>query len=196
MPQEIALLFDTETSGMIDWKAPLNDPRQPDIIQLAAILCTEDEVLHELNTLVNPGDINPNWAMDAGAQAVHGFSRERVEAEGRMSRDVLAEFEGLMQRADVLVCHNTAFDTKLLSIAYNRAEDTTNSLRVMNGKAYCTMKKSTNLCKLPGPYGYKWPRLTELHNFLFQEEFDNAHDALNDVRATAKCYYELRRRGL
>lgn len=196
MPLEIALLFDTETSGMISWNLPLNDPRQPDIIQLAAILCIEDEVLHEINTLVNPGDINPDWVMQPGAQAVHGFTRERVEAEGRMSRDVLAEFEGLMQRADVLVCHNTAFDTKLLGIAYNRAEDTTNSLQVMNGKAYCTMKKSTNLCKLPGPYGYKWPKLSELHTELFGEDFDGAHDAMQDILATRRCYYELRRRGI
>lgn len=60
----------------------------------------------------------------------------------------------------------------------------------------CTMNESTDLCKIPGPYGYKWPKLEELHKHLFGKTFDNAHDALADVRATARCLFELRRRGM
>jgi hypothetical protein len=32
------LFFDVETTGMIDWKAPMLSPRQPRVVQLAAIL--------------------------------------------------------------------------------------------------------------------------------------------------------------
>ena len=58
---------------------------------------------------------------------------------------------------------------------------------------FCTMKSSTNLCRLPGRYGnFKWPKLTELYKFLFNEEMEGAHDAMVDVRATRKCYYRLK----
>ncbi len=55
------------------------------------------------------------------------------------------------------------------------------------------MQATTNYCRLPGPYGYKWPTLQELHMKLFQESFEDAHHALVDVRACARCYFELKR---
>jgi DNA polymerase-3 subunit epsilon len=58
------------------------------------------------------------------------------------------------------------------------------------------MDRATNFCALPGPYGYKWPKLTELHQKLFNCSFDGAHDALADITATARCFWEMRKRGL
>jgi DNA polymerase III subunit epsilon len=55
------------------------------------------------------------------------------------------------------------------------------------------MQLATNFCRLPGPYGYKWPSLQELHLKLFNEQFKGAHQALADVRACARCYFELKR---
>ena len=61
----------------------------------------------------------------------------------------------------------------------------------------CTMIRSTDYCQLPGRYGkYKWPKLEELHFKLFGESFEGAHDALADIRATMRCYYEMEKRGL
>jgi hypothetical protein len=42
----------------------------------------------------------------------------------------------------------------------------------------------------------QWPPLNELHLQLFQEEFAGSHNAGADVEACAKCYFELRRRGI
>ena len=42
----------------------------------------------------------------------------------------------------------------------------------------------------------KWPKLEELHIKLFGCNFEGAHDALDDVRATAKCFFELKRLGM
>jgi len=42
----------------------------------------------------------------------------------------------------------------------------------------------------------KFPTLEELHTVLFGENFQGAHDALADVRATAKCFFELLRRNV
>ena len=58
------------------------------------------------------------------------------------------------------------------------------------------MKASTDYCKLPGNYGYKWPKLSELHFKLFDDEFREAHNATVDIAACAKCFWELKRRGI
>jgi len=60
----------------------------------------------------------------------------------------------------------------------------------------CTMMSSTGFCGLPGPYGYKWPTLPELHRALFGSTYVEAHDAGTDVAVCAKCFFELKRRRL
>jgi len=57
------------------------------------------------------------------------------------------------------------------------------------------MESSTNYCAIQGPYGYKWPKLSELHYKLFRTGFDEAHDAAVDIKATAKCFWELKKLG-
>jgi DNA polymerase III epsilon subunit-like protein len=59
----------------------------------------------------------------------------------------------------------------------------------------CTMQGTTNFCKINGLYGYKWPKLSELHYKLFRENFEEEHNAAVDIHATAKCFWELRRLG-
>ncbi len=38
--------------------------------------------------------------------------------------------------------------------------------------------------------------IAELHNVLFEEQIEDNQDAANNVRACAKCFFELRRRGV
>ena len=57
------------------------------------------------------------------------------------------------------------------------------------------MHGTTDFCKISGPYGYKWPKLSELHYKLFKKGFDEAHNAAVDINATAKCFWELKRIG-
>jgi len=55
------------------------------------------------------------------------------------------------------------------------------------------MAVTTPICKIPGKYNdYKWPKLAEAYRHLFNEEIKDAHDALADVRACARIYFELR----
>jgi hypothetical protein len=62
---------------------------------------------------------------------------------------------------------------------------------------FCTMIKSTSICKLPAAKGrgYKWPKLEELYQFLFNKKFDGAHDAAADVKAAAECFFAMVARG-
>ena len=61
---------------------------------------------------------------------------------------------------------------------------------------YCTMKENVQLCKLPNPnkkYAehFKWPTLTELHNYLFNAVPKGAHNAIADVMICLRCYIYL-----
>ncbi len=48
-------------------------------------------------------------------------------------------------------------------------------------------------CQIPGPYGFKWPTLEQLHEKLFKTRLREMHEAEADVSTCAKCFFELQR---
>jgi DNA polymerase III epsilon subunit-like protein len=192
------LIFDTETTGLPLWNEPATHPRQPDIIQLGAVLCDADEIYETLSVIINPSEVNPEWKMNPFAEAAHGITTERILAEGIHPNSALDTFLSMARRAELLICHNVSFDQKLVAGALYKCSRTYEDIMVVESNDYyCTMKESTTLCALKNKKGApKWPKLVELYQFLFGEEPENQHDALGDVLATRRCYYELKRRGL
>ena len=62
---------------------------------------------------------------------------------------------------------------------------------------FCTMKESIKLCRIikVNKLGYnylKFPKLIELHQFLFQCEPRNLHNALNDILICLRCFCKLK----
>ena len=56
----------------------------------------------------------------------------------------------------------------------------------------CTMRIATNVLKIPGPRGFKWPTLQEAYKRLVDPAgFEGAHDAITDVKACAAVFYAL-----
>jgi len=189
------LFFDTETTGLALFKLPHSHERQPDIVQIGLVLSDAEKIYFKANMLVNPSGVNSAWNIGPDTQKIHGISNEMVKAGGTDTRTVLLVLDSLLAKANTVVCHNVEFDKKMVMSAAHKAKLATTVEDLAKKPAYCTMKNSTNLCKLPGPYGFKWPKLVELYKFLFNETFEGAHDALVDVLATRRCYYELVKRG-
>jgi len=178
------LFFDTETSGLYKFKLPYSDPSQPWVVQLGMILSDRDFIYHEVNIIIRAD----GRSIEPSAEAVHCISAEIADKVGLKEFIALQLFTDLSHKANKLICHNFEFDYNMMNAMFARA-----SLGFIPIESqYCTMKSSTDLCKLPGKYGkYKWPKLQELHQFLFNKGFEDAHDALADVRATRRCYYEM-----
>ncbi len=69
-----------------------------------------------------------------------------------------------------------------------------------HNRFYCTMRSTTEVTKIgynPKYKSYKWPKLEELHRVLFGEQVMGAHNAMVDVRATLRCFFELKdKRGM
>ena len=107
--------------------------------------------------------------------------------------EALDEVLPRIEQAAFAVAHNISFDEKILGAEFLRLDRPTPFLKK---PLHCTMKESTQFCALPGLYGFKYPNLTELHRKLFKKAFDDAHNALADVRACKAAYYELRTLGV
>lgn len=73
--------------------------------------------------------------------------------------------------------------------------DVANPLQELPVLDTCT-EDTAALCQIPGGRGgkFKLPTLTELHEFLFNQPFAEAHNATADVEATARCFFELIRK--
>lgn len=186
------LFFDTETTGLPrSWKAPVTDlDNWPRLVQLAFLLSDR-----EGNRLAG-GDfiIKPEgFTIPAEASRIHGITTERAVKEGKDLRAVLDEFQAAVSRAEYLIAHNLSFDEKIMGAEFlrNKMPDT-----LPPKVKICTMQSGTDLCAIPGPYGNKWPKLTELHYKLFQAGFEEAHNAAADLAATIKCFWELKRLGI
>lgn len=192
------LFFDTETTGVPkNYKAPVTDLENwPRLVQLGYIVYDvldggEVQEYTSAEFIVQPD----GFVISPEVSKIHGVTQEKAMTEGLSLDLVLATFVGWVNTCDVLVGHNLHFDLSIIGAELVRA----NYPDPFVGKAqYDTMLKSVDFCKMPGGYGgkYKWPKLKELYKVLFNEELAQTHTALDDIRQTAKCYFELQCRGI
>lgn len=185
------LFFDTETTGLPrNWNAPVTDlSNWPRLVQLAYLFYDNS------GNKISGGDhiIKPDgFIIPAESSRIHGITTERAIQEGEDLLKVLEIFQSLINQTDYLVAHNISFDEKIIGAEFLRNK-MPNS--VAPKTKICTMQSTTNFCALNGPYGFKWPKLSELHNKLFGTDFAEAHNAAADINATAKCFWELKRLG-
>lgn len=184
-------VFDTETTGF-----PVRDgalENQPYIVQFAAIVGEIDEnneykELERYNFLIKPRILIP-----FSASQVHGIYDKDVENEPYIEGKI-DEIMRVLNSVDVVVGHNVSYDEEILGYELERLGRTG---EYTPSQVVCTMKSSTQYCKLQGRgMSFKPPKLAELHKFLFSEFFEGAHDAMMDVEATMRSFIELVKRGV
>ena len=186
------LFFDTETTGLPRrWNAPLTDSDNwPRMVQLAWIICDRSgNTIESRDAVIRP----EGFVIPAEVSRLHGITTEKAMDVGEPIRAVLEEFSDKMDGCGMLVGHNISFDECIVGAEFERQRMMTS---LFFKSKCCTMKSAVNYCKLPGRNGYKAPRLSELHRFLFREEFENAHNALADVEATVRCFWRLKELGV
>ena len=187
------LIFDTETTGLPKrWDAPLTDSDNwPRCIQIAwQIHNAKGEVVSHEDYLVQPD----GFTIPFDSEQVHGISTALAEHQGIPLTEVLENFKRALAQADYIVGHNVSFDRNIIGAEFLRI----NMPDLLVGKAIidtCTEETAT-LCALPGGRGgkFKLPTLSELYHFLFEESFEEAHNATADVEATTRAFLELLRR--
>lgn len=187
------LIFDTETTGMVQWKEPPEHPSQPDLVQLAMLLVDRDDwsIKSRVSLFVQLAE---GVTIDPEAEKTHGISAADCERFGVPPVVAVSLFNQLCMQADVIVAHNISFDETVMLTALHRLGGRPNR---MEGKALvCTKEATTEILKLPGKYGYKWPTLAEAYRHYTGLEIENAHDALNDTLACLEVYRALVSEGI
>ena len=186
------LIFDTETTGLpLDKNAPLtNFNNWPRLVQLAwQVHDAVGKFVTAENHIVKP----EGFIIPINASMVHGISTEHALKVGEDLNNVLDIFLEAVKDVKYLVGHNITFDLNIVGCEYLRIK----GFNPLEGKYIidtCT-EKTANFCMLPGGLGrkFKKPKLAEIHQLLFNEGFDMAHNASADVEATARVFLELLR---
>lgn len=200
------LFFDTETTGLPDDE---NEPASnidnwPRLVQLAWILTDENgECLSSNSEIIQP----EGFSIPIEAVGVHGITTEKALNKGEPLKKVIDSFLRDVRVAKYLVGHNVSFDQNVVGAELHRLgiKD-----EVSTAHSICTMKETVDLCAIkkywddddiPELYGeeiddeYDYPSLRDLYWELFEDEFDDAHDAMADTTACMKCFFELKKRG-
>ena len=190
----ITLVFDTETTGFPSKTLPVDHPNQARIMQIAMLLLDGDKEVGCFYGHMFPS----NWPTPhSAATAAHGITVENCERLGVSVAHALAVFDSFVNAADKVVAHNLKFDSQLIDIECGLLSSPIKY--DWTAKSFgCTMEILTPLMGLKRANGApKWPNLGEALDFCEKGAvIDNAHDALSDVRATAKVWRHLVNLGL
>ena len=188
------LIFDTETTGLPkNFNAPITDTDNwPRCIQIAWQLHDDlGELIEHQDFLVTP----KGFDIPYDAERIHGISTLLAQKEGIALDQTLKEFQKALEKAKFIVGQNVGFDVKIIGCEFHRLgiKNNLNQLPILDT---CT-EKTAQLCAIPGGKGgkFKLPNLTELHERLFNQKFQEAHNATADVEATTRCFFELIRIG-
>ena len=184
------LIFDTETTGLpLDNNAPLtNFDNWPRMVQLAWQIHDEKgNFIKAENHIIKP----EGYIIPINASMVHGISTEHALNVGEDLSQVLDIFTETLKTVKYVVGHNVRFDLNIVGCEYLRKKGV-NPLEQKLVVDTCT-EKTANYCQLGGGPGrkFKKPKLAEIHQLLFNEGFDMAHNASADVEATARVFLEL-----
>lgn len=192
----IALAFDTETTGLPLFKEPSEHPDQPHIVQLAAVLVDLDSrrELACMDVIVKPD----GWTIPTEVSAIHGITTEQALDVG-IPESTALEMLLAMWAQRTRIAHNEPFDARIVRIACMRhAPAFADSWKA--GKAECTQQLSTPILNLPPTdkmkaAGFKKPKsanLGEAYEFFTGRKLEGAHSAMTDTRACLDVYLAIK----
>lgn len=196
---KLLCFFDTETTGLPDWKSPSEAEHQPHIVDICALLYTPDgELVDAFEAMIKPD----GWVIPDEVAAIHGITTDIANACGIDEAEALARFMAIHDQAGMRVAHNCSFDDRILRIALMRfrGEQVADAFKL--GPSYCTAINAKPICQLPPTERmkqtsfrnqFKTPNLAEALMLLTGEELVNAHRARVDTEACAKVYFALQK---
>ncbi|HOS83336.1 MAG TPA: DNA polymerase III subunit alpha [Bacteroidales bacterium] len=182
------IIFDTETTGLPkNWNAPLSDlDNWPRMVQLAWQIHDEKGIyISNKNYIIKP----EGYEIPYATAKIHGITTEKAHALGHDLSTVLDEFSADVAKASFIIGHNVKFDISIVGAELLRK----NKQNILESAKYIdTIEDATAYCKIPGKgSSYKFPKLGELYQILFNDTFSEAHNASADVNATARCFLEM-----
>lgn len=198
--EAVALVFDTETTGLpvrvsfntYHHYSDLDKYNNSRVIQLSWLIVNKDHTMEDGKDFI----INRRGQFNIENHHIHGVTNEMSD-EGQDLSYALDLFKSDLEKVKVIVAHNLLFDLNILmSECYRLGRSDIIDL-IEKKSRFCTMRRSRDVVCIEA-YGWndevynKLPKLSETYYHFFGENFENAHNALADATACAKCYIALR----
>ncbi|NWC74261.1 3'-5' exonuclease [Pseudomonas sp. P7759] len=192
----LILPLDTETTGIPLWREPSDDPRQPHLVDICALLYGEDGVLIDsFEAMIRPN----GWVIPADVTAIHGITQEMAMDMGISEAEALDGFMALHELAGLRVAHSASFDDRILRIALSRyrGKEAADAFKAI--PSYCTATKCRPILNLPPSpeqaaktsFKTRVPTVAEALLHFTGEELVNAHRARPDTEACARIYFAM-----
>ena len=177
VPPMEAIVFDTETTGLID-NHTVKLEKQPHVIEFygARTNLVTGEILEEVDEL-----IRPPVEISEEITKITGITNQMV-ADRQAFSNHAAKIFSFLQSAKVVIAHNMSFDQEMIDIEAERLGQILRWQRLV-----CTVEQTVHL------RGHRLS-LSLLHQHLFDEPFAGAHRAKVDVAALIRCSVELHKR--
>lgn len=168
--------FDTETTWFVNPKT--------NIIQIWMIIeDTETWEIIEIDELFKPNEPIPPKLTE-----IHWINDDMVK-DKPLFIEKLWLYLKLLRECNYIVCHNTDFDLWMIQVELNKSNieerHKNKYIEIFEEKSICTMKSWRKTIN------DKYPKLWDIFFEKFWENFDNAHNAMCDVRATKKVFWKL-----
>lgn len=178
------IVFDTETTGLFDFKLPADDPSQPRLASAAFIIADEEgNEIEAVKRFVKPD----GWEMPDAAFQVNGLSTEFLDTNGVPVCEVLDEYQGHIESGLIVIAFNAQFDCKMMRSEFRRAgrddlfEVTPN---------VCMMRNLAPYGKEGLPIMRGFVKLKEACAY-FGFDLTDAHDAMADAQAARQILARL-----
>ena len=178
--------YDTETTGLPDWKTPSGRENQPHLVQITAIQCNEDteEILQRIDLIIKP----IGWDIPQVVVDIHGIDKEKALDCGVWEPAAVGMLLELCNDS-IRVAHNRTFDQRIIRIALKRYEDNeTIDKWAEKDDHLCTMLSGKDAMGVK-----KWPNLKEALKFFTGKELINAHSSIADTEACMEIYFAMKK---
>lgn len=186
MDENKIVFYDTETTGLPDWKTPSGGENQPHIVQLGVLLVDADtrKIIDSMDVIVKPS----GWEIPQEMTDIHGITQEQALEEGIPEQEALIGFLNMCGDHD-LVAHNRTFDKRIIRIATKRYcnEDTIQHWAGNKEQHACTMLMANKIMKIG-----KMPSLEEAYKHFTGKELEGSHNALVDAKACMEIYWIMK----
>lgn len=178
-------IFDTETTGLFKRGAnykktsEFNNSR---LLSICWLITKGDNIIEQSYYIIKPD----NFEISQESINIHGITKDYANENGTNINIVLDALYTSLKRCKYVVAHNISFDETIIKSELYRLGSTHVIEEFDKKHKICTMSKGRLYMNVR-----KFPKLSELYKFLYNEELINAHCALDDTKNCFKCYIKL-----
>ena len=178
--------FDTETTGLPNWKTPSGGDDQPHIVQLAAMRINEEtqEVKQSLDVIIKPD----GWVIPEETIEVHGITQEYAMDVGVPEKTALEMFLAMHEGCSKRIAYNTTFDNRIIRIATKRYSTDEVMDAWKAGKYECAMQMARKASPASKPH-----KLEAAYKIFTGKKLVDAHNALADTQACMEVYFAAKK---